>query len=68
VTSELQLLYCPSCERECLAEIPPCADGHDELCPDRACVECGTAVLFDAQLVQLTVPTSRAASSVRHAA
>ncbi|MDT4900744.1 MAG: hypothetical protein QOJ78_1674, partial [Pseudonocardiales bacterium] len=45
---ELLVLYCPACARECLAEAPPCADGHGELCPDRACVECGAALLLDA--------------------
>ncbi|WP_165495179.1 hypothetical protein [Actinomadura roseirufa] len=26
-------------------EQPPCLDGHGEECPERACAECGTAVL-----------------------
>ncbi|QXJ20556.1 hypothetical protein AGRA3207_001287 [Actinomadura graeca] len=26
-------------------EQPPCPDGHGGECPERACVECGTAVL-----------------------
>lgn len=55
---DLTVLYCPCCERECLAEAPPCPDGHGQECPDRACVECGTALLLDAQLVQL-VPARR---------
>jgi hypothetical protein len=55
VTAELLFLYCPSCARECLAEIPPCRDGHGEACPDRACVECGTALLLDVPLVQLAL-------------
>jgi hypothetical protein len=53
VTVELLFLYCPSCARECLAETPPCRDGHGEQCPDRACVECGTALLLDASLFEL---------------
>ena len=58
------MLYCPCCERETLTETPPCADGHDGDCPDRACVDCGTGLLFDAQLVALIAP----ARSARHAA
>jgi hypothetical protein len=53
VTAELLFLYCPSCARECLAEIPPCRDGHGDECPDRACVDCGTALLLDAPLFEL---------------
>ncbi|WP_064743435.1 hypothetical protein [Actinomadura rifamycini] len=26
-------------------EQPPCPDGHGPDCPERACVDCGTAVL-----------------------
>jgi hypothetical protein len=47
VTAELGFVYCPTCCRECLTETPPCPDGHGERCPDRACVECGTALLCD---------------------
>ncbi len=60
---ELTLLYCPTCRRDSIAEAPPCADGHDERCPDRACVECGTALLLDAPLFLGT-----AVSRSRHAA
>lgn len=56
-------MYCPNCDRDCLAETPPCADGHGDQCPDRACVECGTALVLDAQLIQLGVPRP-----ARHAA
>ncbi|MGI8679224.1 MAG: hypothetical protein ACR2LX_11155 [Jatrophihabitans sp.] len=59
MTSELTVLYCPSCERERLAEAPPCLDGHGEHCPDRACVDCGTALLLDVALVQLIRPVAR---------
>ena len=53
MSAELLLLFCPSCECERLAETPPCPDGHGEACPDRACVECGTALLLDAPLFVL---------------
>lgn len=55
MTDELLMLYCPSCARECLAETPPCLDGHGSECPDRACVECGTALVLDALLFAAAV-------------
>ncbi len=63
MASELTVLYCPTCRRDSLAEAPPCPDGHDERCPDRACVECGTALLLDAPLLVRAVM-----SRSRHAA
>ena len=57
MTAELLFLFCPSCGRECLAETPPCLDGHGDACPDRACAECGTALLLDAPLFELAVGT-----------
>ncbi|MEO9139311.1 MAG: hypothetical protein ABI345_09625 [Jatrophihabitans sp.] len=63
MTPELLVLHCPTCVGERLTEVPPCADGHGDQCPDRACVECGTALLLDAQLVQLVSgPSSRRAA------
>jgi hypothetical protein len=53
VTADLLFLYCPTCAHECLAEAPPCPDGHGDACPDRACVACGTALLLDAPLFEL---------------
>ena len=53
---ELVVLYCPSCEREGVAETPPCPDGHGAQCPDRACVECGTALVLDAALFAAVTP------------
>ena len=43
-------LDCPTCGQLCEAEVPPCADDHRGACPDRACVECGTALLIDPPL------------------
>ena len=62
MTTELLSLYCPTCARECLAEMPPCPDGHGDQCPDRACVECGTALLLDAPLFA-TIPARRSRSA-----
>ena len=53
MNDDLLMLFCPTCRRDQLTEKPPCTDGHGESCPDRACVECGTALLFDAVLVAL---------------
>ncbi|WP_250290849.1 hypothetical protein, partial [Frankia sp. CiP1_Cm_nod1] len=41
---ELIFLICPRCGDERGFEQPPCADGHGVDCPDRACVDCGTAL------------------------
>lgn len=38
--------YCPSCESPQPVEVPPCADGHGETCPDRACTACGCALVI----------------------
>jgi hypothetical protein len=40
-------LDCPTCGAPREAEVPPCPDGHQGECPDRACVECGTALVVD---------------------
>jgi hypothetical protein len=59
VPDDLIVLYCPTCGGERLAETPPCADGHGRDCAERACVECGTALLLDAPLFALVRPTVR---------
>jgi hypothetical protein len=68
VTPELVLLYCPSCERDSLAETPPCCDGHGTRCPDRACVDCGTALLLDAPLFVIATGRPSRSAKTRHAA
>jgi hypothetical protein len=62
VSEDLLLLYCPTCARDSLAEAPPCPDGHGDECPDRACVECGTALVLDAPLFA-TLPRRRPAAA-----
>lgn len=52
---DLLILYCPTCRGERLAETPPCLDGHGDKCPDRACVDCGTALLLDAPLFEFAM-------------
>ncbi|MEV4672439.1 MULTISPECIES: hypothetical protein [Actinomadura] len=38
-------MYCSTCGDERVFEQPPCPDGHGVECPERACTECGTAIL-----------------------
>lgn len=52
---ETLLVFCPTCARESLAEVPPCPDGHGPCCPDLACLQCGTALL-DAPIVEFVRP------------
>ncbi len=73
MTLDSAVLYCPTCARECFAEAPPCPDGHGSACPDRACVECGAALVVDAALfssIYATTPgsTRSAGGSARRAA
>jgi hypothetical protein len=47
---DAEFLRCPTCETIVLVEVPQypdrCPDGHTpEECPDRACTQCGTALL-----------------------
>jgi hypothetical protein len=58
-----QYLHCSNCGQTCLAEIPPCGDGHGRDCPDRACTECGAAVF-----VGLLTAERRPRPAARHAA
>jgi hypothetical protein len=39
-------LFCADCGGPRWFEQPPCFDGHGADCPERACVECGAAVLL----------------------
>ncbi|GAB2693160.1 hypothetical protein [Thalassiella azotivora] len=36
---------CSTCGEPMPFEALPCADGHDDDCPDRICVGCGTVVV-----------------------
>lgn len=55
--ADLVTLFCPTCAADRLVETPPCPDGHGADCPDRACVECGTALMLDAPLLGLALGT-----------
>ena len=69
-TPEAMFLYCPTCSRETLTEAPPCPDGHGESCPDRACLECGTALTNApiTDLVRSAVASAHTPRRTRHAA
>ncbi|WP_051467894.1 hypothetical protein [Actinomadura oligospora] len=53
-------MYCSTCGDERRFERTPCLDGHGADCPERACVECGAAVLVgpDSTLGDHAVVTS----------
>jgi hypothetical protein len=54
-----ELRWCPSCRAERVFEMPPCPDEHGGDCPERACVDCGEAVLIGLTLVgDLIAPAS----------
>ncbi|MCP2336022.1 hypothetical protein [Actinomadura rupiterrae] len=56
-------MYCSTCGDERRFERTPCLDGHGPDCPERACVECGAAVLVgpDATLGDDETPLPRPA-------
>jgi hypothetical protein len=51
---------CPVCGRSATLVAPVCTEGHGDQCPDRLCVECGTALFVD-PLVRAARPPRRAA-------
>ncbi|SBW22487.1 MULTISPECIES: hypothetical protein [Protofrankia] len=55
----LTLLMCPQCGDERGFEQPPCCDGHGADCPDRACVDCGTAVCVNPGQADFPAPRAR---------
>ncbi|TYK45977.1 hypothetical protein [Actinomadura decatromicini] len=48
-------------------EQPPCPDGHGEECPERACVECGSAVLVGSVVTAPVTGPPPAASALPEA-
>lgn len=61
-----QLRQCPCCADERVFEAPPCAEGHGGECADRACLECGAALIVDplpARPVRPAPPSRRPALS-----
>ncbi len=38
-------MHCSTCGDERWFEQPPCEDGHGADCPERACANCGAAVI-----------------------
>lgn len=41
----LETRECSVCASAMPFEVAPCADGHEEDCPDRVCLGCGTVVV-----------------------
>ena len=76
---EVEFLPCPTCGVVVAVDMPPCADGHSpDECPDRACTQCGTALVRDPIVLSThenavrfrgdAVTTSAVATSVRRSA
>ncbi len=38
---------CPDCGVVVIVEVPPCAEHAPADCPDRACTQCGAALVID---------------------
>ncbi|TDC44627.1 hypothetical protein E1281_33220 [Actinomadura sp. KC345] len=57
-------MYCSTCGDERVFEQPPCPDGHGEECPERACVECGEAILVGAPPPALAAAPATATATV----
>jgi len=47
MSDSVDYMHCPVCASKQLFETPECPDGHGAECPDRACVQCGTALSVD---------------------
>jgi hypothetical protein len=66
---EVEFLPCPTCGVVVAVDIPPCADGHSpDECPDRACTQCGTALVRDPMVLSPHEKLPVVASSVRRSA
>jgi hypothetical protein len=61
VISVLEVRWCTDCSAEVPFEVPPCADGHGDDCPDLACTGCGAAVVVGVVDVGLAVAQSTGA-------
>jgi hypothetical protein len=60
-----ELRWCAGCRAERVFEMPPCADEHGIDCPERACVDCGGALLIALAVVgDLVGPASPDLSAV----
>ena len=42
---------CPVCAQASWLVTPDCAEGHGDACPDRLCVDCGTALFVGPMLL-----------------
>jgi hypothetical protein len=61
---EVEFLPCPTCGVVVAVDVPPCADGHSSHeCPDRACTQCGTALVRDPMVLPaVATPARRSAA------
>jgi hypothetical protein len=63
-------LRCVVCDTELPFETPPCADGHDEECPELLCTRCGAAEIVAPVTIRMLLSPggSRVAPQQRRAA
>ncbi|MFI5895992.1 hypothetical protein ACIA5D_38430 [Actinoplanes sp. NPDC051513] len=65
-------LRCVICDGDMMFEAPPCADGHDDDCPELVCTRCGAAEVIAPIVVHLwwtpQSPRKRIAPQQRRAA
>jgi hypothetical protein len=54
--------WCGECREEQLFEVPPCADGHGEDCPDLACTGCGLGVVVGVLVAEVAAEQLRSAA------
>lgn len=64
----LEELDCPWCSGPRLFEVPPCAEGHGEACPERVCTACSGALLVGRAPLAATGPAPLASTRRRHLA
>jgi hypothetical protein len=61
----VELWHCPTCDDVREFEQPTCVDGHTDdggECPERACVDCGTALVVGDPVVGTALPRLRYAA------
>jgi hypothetical protein len=63
-------LRCIICDTEMPFETPPCADGHEEECPELLCTRCGAAEIVAPVTIRVLLSPggSRVAPQQRRAA
>lgn len=66
--SHLLVHDCSTCAGPRGFEVPTCIDDHGTDCPERACVECGEAVLIGLLHLEVAVAVAGAGTAIASAA